>query len=221
VAIDQDEEEQVEALKKWWDENGKSLVIGLVLGLGAVYGYREYEDSLYFQSQQASNAFEELRLLSESEEGKYQTAEIVARSEQLREQHATSAYADFAGLTMALAQINAGDAVAARATLESVVSVTSIPELKHMTQLRLARLLLGEGDLDAAIAYLDAVPETSFTSLRAELLGDIRRQQGDIEQARVAYITALAMAVDNQYVVLQMKLGDLGVVVSSPAGATE
>ncbi len=65
------------------------------------------------------------------------------------------------------------------------------------------------------------MPETSFTSLRAELLGDIRRQQGDIEQARVAYITALAMAVDNQYVVLQMKLDDLGVVVSSPAGATE
>ena len=34
------EEEQVEALKSWWKENGKSLIMGVVIAVAAVFGWR-------------------------------------------------------------------------------------------------------------------------------------------------------------------------------------
>ena len=32
------EEEQVEALKKWWKDNGTSVIAGVVLGFGIIFG---------------------------------------------------------------------------------------------------------------------------------------------------------------------------------------
>ena len=34
--IYQTEDEQVEALKKWWEENGKSVIFGLCIGVVAI-----------------------------------------------------------------------------------------------------------------------------------------------------------------------------------------
>lgn len=42
------EEEQVEALKKWWKENGTAVIVGVVIGISAVVGFwkwREYRDA--------------------------------------------------------------------------------------------------------------------------------------------------------------------------------
>ena len=37
VDIYDSDREQVEALRKWWKENGKSIVLGAGLGLAAVF----------------------------------------------------------------------------------------------------------------------------------------------------------------------------------------
>ena len=42
----QTEEEQIEALKRWWKENGKSIIAGLVLGIGSIGGYRYWQARL-------------------------------------------------------------------------------------------------------------------------------------------------------------------------------
>ena len=34
------EEQQVEAIKKWWKEYGLTIAVGLVLGLGGIFGFR-------------------------------------------------------------------------------------------------------------------------------------------------------------------------------------
>ncbi|MEW8396328.1 MAG: tetratricopeptide repeat protein, partial [Candidatus Thiodiazotropha sp.] len=36
----QTEEEQVEAIKRWWKENGTSVIAGLVIGLGGIFGWQ-------------------------------------------------------------------------------------------------------------------------------------------------------------------------------------
>ncbi|MGU3844696.1 YfgM family protein, partial [Vibrio diabolicus] len=38
------EEQQVEAIKDWWKENGKAVIIGAVVGLGGLFGWRYYQD---------------------------------------------------------------------------------------------------------------------------------------------------------------------------------
>ena len=36
------EEEQIEALKRWWDENGKQVVLAIVLTVGGYFGWQAY-----------------------------------------------------------------------------------------------------------------------------------------------------------------------------------
>ena len=39
------EEEQIAALKKWWNDNSKSLLIGVGLALAIVFGWKAYQNS--------------------------------------------------------------------------------------------------------------------------------------------------------------------------------
>ena len=54
------DEEQVEVLKKWWDENGTSLIVTLVLVLGGTFGYRAWENSVIESGEAASVVYEDL-----------------------------------------------------------------------------------------------------------------------------------------------------------------
>ena len=41
--VELSEEEQVERLRKWWAENGVSLVISIVIGVAALMGWRHWQ----------------------------------------------------------------------------------------------------------------------------------------------------------------------------------
>ena len=51
------EEQQVEAIKDWWKENGKAVIIGAVVGLGGLFGWRYYQDSVIQASEAASQSY--------------------------------------------------------------------------------------------------------------------------------------------------------------------
>jgi len=50
VEVFENENEQVDALKRFFAENGKALIVGVVLGIGALVGWR------YWGNQQIENA---------------------------------------------------------------------------------------------------------------------------------------------------------------------
>ena len=54
------DEEQVEALKKWWSESGKSVVAGLAIGLAAVAGWSSWQTWQTSQAELASVRYEQL-----------------------------------------------------------------------------------------------------------------------------------------------------------------
>ena len=58
------EEEQVEAIKKWWNENGKSIIVGIVVGITAIFGWRGYEARTATEAKAASILYEQLILAS-------------------------------------------------------------------------------------------------------------------------------------------------------------
>ena len=58
------EEEQVEAIKKWWNENGKSIIAGIIIGVIAIFGWRSYENHTAMQAKAASILYEQLLVAS-------------------------------------------------------------------------------------------------------------------------------------------------------------
>ncbi|MCU7798229.1 MAG: tetratricopeptide repeat protein [Candidatus Thiodiazotropha sp. (ex Myrtea spinifera)] len=199
----QTEEEQVEALKRWWKENGTSIIAGLVIGLGGVFGWQawgNYEDRIGKDASQSFN-----QMLSAVQRG--DTESSSKQAELLRLEYDSSNYAVFAALTQARLKLEQGDGAAARSQLEWAIGQTDEPSLKALAQLNLARILLSEGDLDGAAKHADK-EAGGFAGEFAMLRGDIAAERGDKQAAHDAYTQAMTLEVSNRNL-LQMKLDDL------------
>ncbi len=198
------DEEQVEALKKWWSENGRSVVGGVVLGLALVGGWRGWQ---YYEQTRAENAGAQYDGLLVAVESK-QPEKAAQASERLRADYDDTAYASLAALHVAKLKLEAGDRAGARAQLEWVKAQAPDPALRQIAGVRLARILIDAGELDAAAGLLDAAPRDAFAPELAELRGDLARARGDLDAARAAYEEGLA-GRSGGAAVLRMKLDDL------------
>lgn len=144
VNVTLSEEEQVEALKKWWKENGRSVVGGIVLGLGAVFGWRYWVDHQTGIAQRASVHLVELNQSVASGKGD------LAREQAKRiiEQFPGTEYAVFASLNLAKVMQDAGESDAAIAQFNWALDNTGEAALQQIIRLRMARIQLSSGRLD-------------------------------------------------------------------------
>lgn len=202
----QSEEEQVEAIKKWWRENGRSIIVGAIIGIGAVFGWRGWQDYQMQTNAQASVIFAQLvqNLAGGQAESATQQGKV------LRDDFSSTAYAVFAALAEARNQVEQGKIDAAKSQLNWVLEQGTTAGFQQIARLRLARLLLAEGDLDGATALLDQGIPGAFAGDYAALRGDIALAQQDTETAIRAYQLALAENTGNPALV-QMQLDNLGV----------
>lgn len=200
----QTDEEQIEAIKKWWSENGRSIIAGVVIGLGGVLGWQawtRHQDNL---GSQGAAGFQQM--VSAMGSGSKDLA--VAEGEHLMKDFAGSAYAMFAALNLAKLAVEAGDDAQARAHLQWAKDNAPDEGLRDLASLRLARVLLDMGELDAAGAELGRSFAPSFQGAAAELRGDLALARGDGESARSGYQEALKLGTGDLSLV-QMKLDDL------------
>ncbi len=206
------EKEQVEALRKWWQENGKALIFGVILGLGGLFGYRGWQEHVTTNAMEAADLHAAVVVALEQAEH----ATVIAESARLRGEYGDTPYAALATLAEAAVLVRDGDAAGARTALEWVVEHAGQSEVAEVARLRLARLLYDQGEADAASAMLDALPSGRFAGQVAELRGDLLRDAGQVDAARAAYREALDADTENRAIV-QMKLDDLGLDLAERA----
>lgn len=206
--IHRTEEEQVEALKAWWAENGRSAVFGIALGLGAIFGYRAWQAHEVAQAEAASLRYEEL-LIAMQQPG---SNEIRGRAEALLREHPDGAYAVFANMVLAREAVDAGDLDRAEALLASARRANRDDVLDLELRLRLAQVQSARGRHDEALALLDVEAGAHYAAAFEELRGDIEARRGNSVQARAAYERALAAAraAGADAGVLELKLDNLG-----------
>lgn len=201
MAINAAEEETLEALKSWWDENGKQLIAAVVIVAAGFCGWNFWESQQQASQDAASDIYEEILELKLLEPGEQLSAEsaasILALSEQLRAEHADSAYASFGALFAAQQQVSAGDLAGAEASLQWILDNQSAglfgePEagLLLTANLRLGRVILARGDAERALALVNTVDPQSFEAGYSELRGDIYYALGREADARDAYLAA-------------------------------
>lgn len=197
------EEQQVEAIKQWWSENGKSIIAGTVLGLLGLFGWRYYNDYRQGQQEAASTAY--AQLMEQMQAG---GDAAIKAGEAFVAAHKDT-YGDLAALQLAAAAVAQNQLPLAVEQLKRVATASDNAELKPVATLRLARVLGAQGDYAAALNLLDELKEASYAGLVAEVRGDLFLMQGEKDQARTAYQAALAAAGINGNPAVMAKLDDL------------
>ncbi len=202
------EDEQVEAIKKWWRENGVAVVTGISLGLGGLFGWQFWQGKEAARSEAASVGFQ--TVMARQEDADSIAAQAAAR--QVLEQHGDSGYAPLAAMTLADAALNSDNPESAAAQLQWVIANTDEQALKAIARLRLARLQLAGGDAAAARGTLDGASLPDDDAVVRELSGDINVALDNTSAARADYLRALELLQGKgaDGVVVEMKLDALG-----------
>ncbi|HCE1959636.1 TPA: YfgM family protein [Vibrio parahaemolyticus] len=196
------EEQQVEAIKDWWKENGKAVIIGAVVGLGGLFGWRYYQDTVIQASETASQSYTTaMNTLQEKGVDAQSDVQAFIESNDVKE------YSVLAALQLAKAQVEAKDFTAALEQLKWAQSNTKDAALSPLISYRIARIETEMGNFDAANTELGKVTDTAWAGRIAELRGDIALRQGDKDAAYAAYTEAQQAADASP--TLQMKLDDL------------
>ncbi|BCL68712.1 putative TPR repeat protein [Vibrio nigripulchritudo SO65] len=196
------EEQQVEAIKEWWKENGKAVIVGAVVGLGGIFGWRFYQDSQADAQNAASLAYDGVLK-------QIQTSGAESSSDALAfiEANKDSQYSVLAALQLAKAFVEAGELDKALEQLSWAKTNTKDESIVSLLTVREARVLAEQEKFDEALTKLDSVKEAGWAGRIAELRGDILLRQGNTEGAYAAYSEAQQQSDTSQ--ALQMKLDDL------------
>jgi predicted negative regulator of RcsB-dependent stress response len=199
------DDEKVEAIKKWWKDNGISIAAGVAIGLAAVFGWRAWVAHRESVSQAASTAFEQLMATADGED----SGTALAQAKAIREGYGSTAYGSLADLMEARIKLKSGDPAGAEAALERVRAEAPDPALARIAALRLARILLDQGKLDRAGAIAAEYANAgSFAGDFAAIQGDIAASQGHVAEARQAYERAIAAGASMPQL-LKLKLDNL------------
>lgn len=206
MALDEllDEHEQGERVRDWLRRNGAGLVGGVVLGLALIGGWRWWESR---QHEQRVAAGERYQATLETLAG----GDVAGAQARLAELEG-SAYAPIAALDVAKAQVDAGQADAAIATLQQVRDADA-PVARIIDQ-RLARLLIDAGKHQEALARLAGAGDAASLEIR----GDALLAMGKHAEARKAYQDALTQmdVAAPQRRLLEVKLTDVGGAPAKP-----
>ena len=211
MASHYEDEAEVENLKRWWKENWKSLVAGLVIGLGGIGGYEGYRRYNQAQAEQASQVYEDLKAAITNKKAD----EAVTIGDSLLKNYGKTPYASGAALRLAQLAVEQGKLDDAAKRLQWVADNSKDDGLRDLAKLRLARVLWQQKKPDDALKQLEG-QTGAYGALASELRGDIKLAQGDRTAARAAYEQALKTSTDGTDTSsLQRKLDELSDVVNS------
>ena len=218
MAINAAEEESLEALKKWWEENGKQLLTMVIVVFALGTSWLLWQNSQIAAADPAADIYDEILTLAVAEPGTEVSAEngaqILDLGNQLRADHSGTVYALFGSLFSAQQQVRTDDLAAAEESLQWILDnqkdgmFDKTDEGLILTaSLRLGRVILAQGDAERALSLINNLDPKTFEPGFAELRGDVYLAMGRLVDAREAYQAAQQAGSNSGG--LRMKLDDL------------
>ncbi len=215
--LDLQEQEQLDALKAFWKQQGNLITWTLVLVLGAFAAWNGWQ---YWQRAQAAKAaamFEQLDRAAAA--GDAQLAGRIFTD--LRERFPRTAFTEQGGLTAAKVEAAKGQVDAAKASLTWVAEHAVEDEMRTVARLRLAAMQADAKQYEEALKTLDAATAPTFAALVADRRGDALLALGRKDAARAAYRAAY-QAMGEQVVyrrLVEAKLTELGAAPAASAAS--
>lgn len=190
MALDHEEQEQLAALKGWWEEHGNLVVaaiLAVAIGVGGWRGWNWYQNK---QSLEASALYEMLTRAVQASDAKT----MRDASGALAESYPRTLYASLGALVAARYYFDHHELKDAKAQLEWVLERSRSDDMKDLARLRLAAMLLDEKAYDQALKQLDAPRGDAYAAQYAALRGDVLVAKSQTKEARAAYQVALEKA---------------------------
>ncbi len=193
MAMDLEEQEQLDEAKEWWRKNGNKVIWGVTAFLLIAAGWRGWQTWTHNQTAEASALYERaVQAMSNNDMkgAKEATARIMSEADNLWG-WGWKAYATPAAWLIGRLNYDTGDLKSARAQYEFALEHTKDDGAKQLARLRLAQLMFEQKDHAGAMALLADPFPTPFLGLAGQIKGDILAEQGKTADARAAYKQAL------------------------------
>ncbi|MGB4247772.1 MAG: tetratricopeptide repeat protein [Pseudohongiellaceae bacterium] len=218
MAFSTEEEETLDSLKRWWNESGKSLLVGVVIFAVGYLGWTQWQRMQLNNAAAASDLYEQLGTTvvvapgqTLTDEAKTTAARLI---QQLKTDYSSSVYSLYAALFGARLAVEDNNLDAAEAELQwlldnrkSGLFGSTDESLVTTAQLRLARVILAKGEAQRALDLLATVVPGAYEAELAEIRGDALVSLGQTSEAQASY--QAAQEAGSTSTTLQMKLDDL------------
>jgi predicted negative regulator of RcsB-dependent stress response len=181
VELYSNENEQTDALRNFFANNGKALAIGVVIGIAALGGWRYWSSHQDDTAKTVSAQYQQLT--SAMQAGKPETLEAVNRFASEN----SNTYGALAAMDLAKQYVDAGQLDKAATLLQNGLKDTKDANLQAVINLRLARIQLQQNQADAALKTLDGVKGDGWTAIVADIRGEALLTKGDKQGARDAW----------------------------------
>ena len=203
------EEQQAEELQKFWKQNGKTIIIGIILGVIGILGWEQWKS--YRLGVMEENTHEYMTVIRNLTADYNENT--VKAAETLINEHSGTIYAEIVAFNLATLAIDQNnDLEKAQANLE--ISIKSSDDaLASESKMRLARVYAQENNFDAAYKILKELDQDIYGAAVSELIGDFKLLERKKDEARAAYQQAYDKIKDTPEIqgnqLLKIKLDDL------------
>ena len=163
------DKEQIDMLKKWWHDYGKSILMAVIIGVGIGYGWRYYKTEKSVYLQEASAAYQKM--------GQAYTMRVLkvanAEAGTLIHRYPETVYATMAQFMLAKEAVDKKDFKMAVESLDWVLAHTDAAFFQNLARVRKARILVQEGKKEAALSLLSQVRDAGFSAVISDLKKNI------------------------------------------------
>jgi predicted negative regulator of RcsB-dependent stress response len=201
------EQEQWEWIKGQVRESGPAVLAAIVVGLGAVFGWRAWQQHL--DTGRAAAGAKYLQMVHALERS--DRAQALNALGDLERDYSGSAYTDQGKMLAARVYVDDNELDRAADELNAVATHSKDKDLAMIARLRLARVQIAQKKPDEALATLGAVDAASAFATRAhEVRGDAYLAKGESAKALAEYQSAKHGGADADAQLLDLKIADLG-----------
>jgi len=201
-----DDYEQEQLVKEWLNKNWFTIIAGIALGIGGLWGYAKWQNSNIQHRQDAALEYSQLEQVL-SLDDMSEATQMIADYES---KYGTNIYTMKAKLMAAGKLVEQGKTAEAKQLYLSLIEAKPDKPIAEMARLRMARLLVSEAEYTAALTQLSLVQSNAYQTIVEEITGDVYLAQGETEKAQDAF--QLALNEGEGYSgrqIVEMKLADV------------
>ena len=199
-----EEEQELSAIKAWWNENYKFIIVCFVIAFGGVFGWNYWQSHQIQKIHSASAEYEQV-LFNYAKDSKAQAEQF----SQFIKNHEKTSYAVLALLDKAKIAVENNDFTLAEDALKQAMAQSTDDILSSITALRLASVQFQLGQFEPALDSLKLVKEQAWSGAKNILAGDIQLAKGDKEAAKASYQQAQQHASPLEQQLIQVRLTNL------------